>query len=114
MRNPLLTILLILAAGAAYGRETITKTFYFPEEWSGEWKNFSQWYTFTTPEAPAGYEVADVKYELQGDRLCHSRGECREVKRHPNGSVTLQFWMQGHDENFRLQLDRIDKKRCDL
>jgi hypothetical protein len=86
------------------------QTYYSPEEWSGEWKNFSQWYSFTTPKAPDGYEVSDVKYELQGDRLCHSWGECREVKRHEDGSVTLQFRMQGHDENFRPRLDRIDNK----
>jgi hypothetical protein len=102
-------VILLLLSAVAYGQDSSTKTYFSPEQWSGQGKAFSQWYTFTTPAAPAGYVVADVKYELQGDRRCHSWGECREVKRNADGSVVFQFRLQGHDETFHPVITKVDK-----
>jgi hypothetical protein len=103
-------VILLVFSAVAYSQDTITKTYYSGDQWSGQGKEFNQkWYSFTTPPAPAGYAISDVKYELQGDRLCHTYGECKEVKRNADGSVVLQFRMQGHDEKFHPVITKVDK-----
>ena len=100
---------LLLFSAVAYSQDTSTKTYHSPEQWSGQGKAFSGWYSFTTPAAPAGYVISDVKYELQGDRRCGAWAECKEVKRNADGSVVLQFRLQGHDETFHPVITKIDK-----
>jgi len=82
------------------GGNDMTKVYYSDNEWSGEGKEFSRWYTFRTPPAPEGYIVdGSPKYELVGDRSCGSYAECRAAAQPDvRGVVTVQFRMQGHDE----------------
>jgi hypothetical protein len=77
----------------------LTKTYFSEEQWSGDGVNWSEWYKYTSPLAPAGYEVLACDLQLVGDRQCGSWAECREVRR-TLSVVTAEFRMQGHTEKF--------------
>lgn len=74
-------------------------TFASKDEWSGEGKAFSDWYTFKTPPAPEGYVVVKAEPRLVGDRNCGAFAECRSLQTLEDGSVSVQFRMQGHDDS---------------
>jgi hypothetical protein len=86
------------AVRAAGGKVIVTLS---PESWSGEGKDYSDWYTLANT-APAGYVARDVIFRLVGDRQCNAWAECQEVSR-TTGGVTWRFRMQGHDENKSLE-----------
>jgi hypothetical protein len=73
------------------------------ELWSGEGKDFSQWYFLTSDPTPNDYVLRDVIFHLVGDRQCGAWAECAEASRTANGA-TWRFRMQGHDENQRLEV----------
>ena len=73
------------------------------EQWSGEGKDFSQWYSLTSDSTPNGYVLRDVIFHLVGDRQCGAWAECAEAS-HTASGATWKFRMQGHDENRRLEV----------
>ncbi len=105
-------VCMLLLGSVAFGQETITKTFYSPNYWSGEGKAFSPWYGITTPPAPNGYVLDSVHYALEGDRQgCYTYAECRGPQIHPDGSVHFEFRLQGHDEKFPTShFEGVDSK----
>jgi len=74
-----------------------------PECWSGEGKDFSQWYLLRSDPTPAGYYISEVIFRLVGDRQCGAWAECAEHERTAD-HVTWRFTMQGHDENKSLEI----------
>lgn len=86
--------------------ETKGITYTSPPQWSGVGKAYSTWYSFITPPAPAGCKTVDTEIEMVGDRRCdwfegamqgHWWAECKVVATRPDGSVEVQFRMQGHE-----------------
>jgi hypothetical protein len=77
------------------------------ELWSGEGKNFSDWYQLTSDAVPAGYVLDSVVFRLVGDRSCGAWAECLEVQR-TQGATSWAFRMQGHDEDPRLEVSAFE------
>jgi LysM domain len=69
------------------------------EEWSGEGRNYSDWYSLSSLSAPPRYAVQRTEFHLEGDRSCGAWAECNEARRDANSS-TWSFRLQGHDESF--------------
>lgn len=71
------------------------------EQWSGEGKDFSDWYYLSAEPPPNGYYLAAAEFRLVGDRACGAWAECTEIA--PSRySSTWRFRMQGHDESREL------------
>jgi hypothetical protein len=91
---------IFLEAGIANGEEIqAVKT--SGEQWSGEGKDWSPWYTLGTDPPPPGYYLAAADFRLAGDRACGAWAECRKIADSPYYAA-WEFRMQGHDENKQL------------
>ena len=77
-----------------------------PEYWSGEGKDFSEWYYLPSDPTPQGYRISEVVFRLVGDRNCGAWSECVEAER-ASDHVTWRFRMQGHDENLSLEMRSV-------
>lgn len=109
------------------------RTFVSPPQWSGDRKNFSGWYCLeaTVPEAPDS-KFAHLVFNLVGDRKCITSDDSPNTAESPfthkiakwappeqagwaecfieqySGNVyRARFRMQGHDEDFPVQVDAV-------
>ena len=65
---------------------------------SGEWANYSDWYSLCTPDAPQGFSITNWNYDLHGDRTCSTGwAEC-QVTEDTDIKKCVRFRMQGHNE----------------
>ena len=100
----LLGVLLVAAAAAA---EDIVKVKMSGEQWSGEGKDWSQYYYLETDDPPAGYYLHSATFQLAGDRQCGAWSSCTQVLASPY-KAAWEFRMQGHDEHLELREFFID------
>ena len=70
---------------------------------SGDSKNFSYWYTMTSPEAPAGYKYWSSTFTTKGDRQCGG-GDSYAYVIHKAPVLTFQS-PAGVGEQYRLAQD---------